>query len=95
MSTIPNQNDVIAVKHIIATSPKAYEVHLTGTNHMSFTDLPIISPTLVWMINTSVPKAGGQEVDPLATIEKMNDLVLKFFNATLKGEGNFTTSGMN
>jgi hypothetical protein len=62
---------------------------------MSMTDLPLISPFLVSMINASVPKGGGQEVDPYATIEKMNDLVLKFFNAYLKGEGNFTTAGTN
>jgi hypothetical protein len=42
-----------------------------------------------------VPKGGGQEVDPYAMTEKMNDLVLKFFNAYLKGEGNFTTAGTN
>ena len=90
MSDVPNPNDVIAVKHIVATDPQAYEVHLIGTNHMSFTDLPLISPFLVNLINASVPKAGGQAMDPLATIEKMNDLILKFFNAYLKGEGNFT-----
>ena len=78
-----------------SSSLQAYEVHLAGTNHMSFTDLPLISPFLVNLINASVPKAGGQAVDPLATIEKMNDLVLKFFNVYLKGEGNFTATGIN
>ena len=94
MDEVPDPN-TIAVKHIIATAPQAYEVHLAGTNHMSFTDLPLISPLLVNMINASVPKAGGQAEDPLATIEKMNNLVLKFFNVYLKGEGNFTASGTN
>ena len=94
MGDVPDPN-TIAVKHIIATAPQAYEVHLAGTNHMSFTDLPLISPLLVNMINASVPKAGGQAEDPLATIEKMNNLVLKFFNVYLKGEGNFTASGTN
>ena len=93
MDAIPNANEVIAVKHIVATAPKAYEVHLRGTDHMSFTDLPLVSPFLVSMINSSVPKAGGVEVDPFATIEKMNGLILQFFNAYLKGEGTFTTSG--
>ena len=90
MSNTADPN-TIAVKHIVATAPQAYEVHLAGTNHMSFTDLPLISPFLVNMINASVPKAGGQAVNPLATIEKMNDLTLMFFNTYLKGEGNFTT----
>jgi dienelactone hydrolase len=93
MAAIPDPTNTIAVKHIIATAPKAYEVHPTGTNHMSFTDLSLVSPFLVSMINASVPKAGGQQVNPLATIETMNDLVLRFFNAYLKGEGNFSTSG--
>jgi dienelactone hydrolase len=94
MSKVPDPN-TIAVKHVIATAPHAYEVHLAGTNHMSFTDLPLISPFLVNVINASVPKAGGQTANPLATIEKMNDLVLKFFNVYLKGEGNFTANGTN
>lgn len=91
MDDIPDPINTIAVKHVIATAPDAYEIHLAGTNHMSFTDLPLISPFLVNVINVSVPKAGGQAVNPLATIEKMNDLVLNFFNAYLKGDGSFTT----
>jgi predicted dienelactone hydrolase len=95
MGTVSDPTNVIAVKHVLATAPNAYEVHLPGTDHLSFTDLPLVSPALVWMINSSVPQAGGQEVDPLATIEKMNDLVLKFFNAYLKGEGGFTPAVTN
>jgi len=94
MADIQDPTNVIAVKHVIATAPQAYEVHLVSTNHMSFTDLPLISPFLVNIINASVPKAGGPVVNSRATIEKMNDLVLKFFNAYLKGEGRFTSAGM-
>lgn len=93
IAAVPDANTVVAVKHVDATAPDAYEVHLPGTDHMSVTDLPLISPFLVSMINASVPRGGGQEVDPYATIEKMNDIVLSFFNAYLKGEGAFTTSG--
>ncbi|MGA2821803.1 MAG: acetylhydrolase [Anaerolineales bacterium] len=93
MSAVPDPTNAIAVKHVVATAPKAYEVHFIGTDHMSFTDLPLVSPLLVSVINSSVPKAGGIEVDPLETIERMNDLVLKFFNAYLKGEGSFTVAG--
>jgi dienelactone hydrolase len=95
IAAVPDANNVVAVKHVTATAPNAFEVHLAGTDHMSFTDLPLISPFLVSMINAAVPKAGGQEVDPLATIEKMNNIVLKFFNAYLKGEGNFATTSTN
>jgi dienelactone hydrolase len=93
IAAVPDANTVIAVKHVTATAPNAFEVHLTGTDHMSLTDLPLISPFLVSMINASVPKAGGHEADPLSTIEKMNDIVLQFFNVYLKGEGSFTSAG--
>jgi dienelactone hydrolase len=90
IAKIPDAQETIAVKHVTATAPNAFEVHLTGTNHTSMTDLPLISPPLVALINASVPSAGGKEQDPYATVVKMNDLVLKFFNAYLKGEGTFT-----
>ena len=93
MAAIENPNDVIAVKHIAATAPHAYEVHLEGTDHMSVTDLPLISPLLVSVINASVPKGGGEEVDSYHTVEKMNSIVLEFFNAYLKGEGHFSPAG--
>jgi hypothetical protein len=56
---------------------------------MSPTDLPLASPFLVSVINASVPKGGGQAVDSDATIARMNDLTLRFYNAFLKGEGSF------
>ena len=93
MAAIPDANTVIAVKHVIATAPNAYEVHLTGTNHLSLTDMALSSPLLVSMITASVPKAGGQMTNALATIEKMNAITLQFFNVYLKGEGSFTSSG--
>jgi len=93
IAAVPNADTVVAVKHVTATAPKAFEVHLMGTDHMSLTDLPLISPFLVSIINASVPKGGGQEVDAYATIEKMNAIVLQFFDVYLKGEGNFTYNG--
>jgi dienelactone hydrolase len=93
IDAIPDANTVVAVKHVTATAPNAFEVDLPGTDHMSVTDLPLISPFLVSLINASVPKGGGQEATPYATIEKMNDIVLKFFNAYLKSEGTFTVAG--
>jgi dienelactone hydrolase len=93
IAAIPDAKDAVAVEHVTATAPNAYEVHLTGTNHFSVTDLPLISPALVFLINRSVPQGGGREVDPYATIQEMNALVLKFFNAYLEGEGTFATAG--
>jgi hypothetical protein len=40
-----------------------------------------------------VPGVGGAAADPYATIEKMNGIVLQFFNAYLKGEGAFSAAG--
>ena len=93
LEAIPDASNVIAVKHVAATAPKAFEVHLTGTDHMSFTDLPLKSPALLSLINRSVPQAAGHETDPLATIEKMNSIILAFFNTYLKGQGTFTYAG--
>jgi hypothetical protein len=93
IAAVPDAKDVVAVEHVTATAPHAYEVHLPGTDHMSVTDVPLVSPFLVSMINSSVPKGGGVEADPYGTIKKMTGIVLAFFNAYLKGEGSFTASG--
>ena len=88
----PNAADVIALKHVVATAPHAYEIDFPGTNHMGFTDLAISSPVLASLAMSSVHAGVGSDKDPLATIEKMNATVLQFFNAYLKGEGSFTTA---
>ncbi|MEZ4726948.1 MAG: hypothetical protein R3E79_07425 [Caldilineaceae bacterium] len=93
LGAIQDPNDVVAVKHVITTAPYAYEIHLPSTNHMSLTDLPLISPFLVSVINASVPKGGGDARDAYATIEEMNEIILAFFNAYLKGEGHFSAAG--
>jgi len=93
LAAVPDANAVVAVQHVTATAPDAFKVHLAGTDHLSLTDLPLISPFLVSVINASVPKAGGHEADPLATTNQMNEIVLEFFNVYLKGEGKFTAAG--
>jgi dienelactone hydrolase len=94
IAAIPDAQDVVAVEHVTATAPHAYEIHLAGTNHMSMTDLALTSPFLVSLIDAAVPKAGGQAVNALGTTEKINAMVLAFFNAYLKGKGTFTTAGI-
>ena len=93
IEAIPDADKVIAVKHVTATAPNAYEVHIAGANHMSLTDLPLTSPFLASMISSSVKNVGGETADRLAVIEEMNDTALSFFNAYLKDEGSFTTPG--
>jgi hypothetical protein len=91
LDAVPDAQDVVALEHITASAPQAFEVHLTGTDHQSLTDLPLVSPFLVSVMTHSVKKVGGGEsADKLYVIEKINDLVLTFFNAYLKGEGNFS-----
>jgi len=87
---IPDAKDVVAVKHVTATAPQAYEIDYPGTNHMSFTDLALNSPLLTSLLNGSVHTVAGSDADPLSTIEKLNATVLQFFNVYLKGEGSFT-----
>jgi dienelactone hydrolase len=89
MNKIPNADEVVAAKHIKSLAPAAYEVHLAGTNHMSLTDLAVISPLAVSLINQSMNIGGGPEADAYEIIATMNADVLRFFNATLKGEGVF------
>ena len=80
-------------KLIPATNPNAFEVYFKGTNHMSVTDLPLVSPFLVNIICGTFNNNGGrQEADKYYIIEKMNSSVLQFFNCYLKGEGSFHSS---
>jgi len=50
---------------------------------------------MVSLINSSVPKAGGVETDPYGTLVKMNDIILNFYNAYVKGEGAFTVAAVD
>jgi len=92
LDEIPNASEIVGAKHVIVTAPHGYEVHLTGTNHFSVTDLPLVAPIFVSMMRSSVPGIREAETDPFVTIEKMNEIVLQFFNTYLKGEGSFSVT---
>ena len=92
IAAIPNAGEVVAVKHVVATAARAYEIDFAGTNHLSFTDLALNSPLLTSLLNGSVHSVAGSEADPLSTIEKLNVTVLQFFNVYLKGEGSFSVA---
>lgn len=83
----------LPMKRILATAPKAYEAYVGGTNHMSLTDLPLISPVAVQLISGSFGKVGDSAADSRYVIETMNKLVLQFFDANLKGQGSFKSAG--
>ena len=93
LAAIPDANTIVAVKHVSATAPNAYEIHLAGTNHMSLTDLPLASPFLASMISNSIKNVGGETTDQLEILDKMNGIVLQFFDVYLKGNGTFTYKG--
>lgn len=93
-ASITDSDFIIPKDLISATAPKAYEVYISGTNHMSLTDLPLFSPFLANMIMGSIKKIdGGQEADKYYVIERMNSIVLEFFDCYLKDEGSFQYAG--
>lgn len=55
-------------------------VVFSDVKHMDFTDLPLISPFLAWML-------GSGEVDHAETLNTINGIVLDWFNYYLKNEG--------
>lgn len=61
-----------------AHAQEAYDVVVRGSGHLNFTDLPLFSPTLAGML-------GVGSVDSRYCIETMNQIVLRFFDHTLKG----------
>jgi dienelactone hydrolase len=77
-------------KYISSISPKAFEICIRGSNHMSYTDLPLFSPLLANQLSGISGGSAKANVDKYYCIETMNKLVLEFFNCYLKGEGAFT-----
>jgi dienelactone hydrolase len=80
-------------RFITSISPQAFEVSIKGTNHMSYTDLPLFSPFLASQLSGMSGGASKATVDKYYSIETMNALVLDFFDTYVKGEGMFTTKG--
>jgi hypothetical protein len=92
-ASITDPNFVIPGRHITATAPAAYEIHIAGTNHMSLTDVPLVSPLLVTLIGNPKNLTHQYEADEYHVIETMNAKVLEFFDSYLKGKGRFTSAG--
>lgn len=66
--------------YIIAHAENGKTVVFWNAGHMDFTDLPLISPTLANML-------GHGDVDSEKFLTRMNQIVLDWFDYTLKGEG--------
>ena len=72
---------------ILEGASEGYRTYIRGAAHMDLTDLPLFSPVLAGMLNTS-----ESTVDHEACIDTVNSLVLDFFDCCLKGEGTFTVN---
>ncbi len=59
---------------------RAYDIVIRGSGHLNFTDLPLFSPALAHMLGTG-------EADSRYCIKTMNQVVLEFFDNTLKDSG--------
>ncbi len=86
---IDNPEYVYPNKYISSISPKAFEICIRGSNHMSYTDLPLFSPLLENQLSSISGGSSKANVDKYYCIETMNKLVLEFFNCYVKGEGTF------
>ncbi|MBU8918570.1 alpha/beta hydrolase [Bacillus sp. FJAT-29953] len=90
MDSVTDPNLVLPQKYISDTAPDAYEVFIKGTNHLSLTDLPVVSPFFAKMINGSTDKSTtAHAADKYKVLETMNEIVLEFFNSYVKDEGSF------
>ena len=74
------QQEGLAYSNLSASAhaAQAYDVVIRGSGHLNFTDLPLFSPALASML-------GIGSVDSRYCIDTMNNIVLAFFNHTLKG----------
>ena len=68
---------------LISHAAEGYAVTIRDTEHMDFTDLPMLSPLLGGMLGSG--SRGCRE-----TMTIVNGLVRDFFDDTLKGEGTFS-----
>ncbi|MDE7097548.1 MAG: hypothetical protein K2O60_00180 [Ruminococcus sp.] len=75
-------------KYLLDNAVDSREIHFDGTEHMDFTDLPLLSPTLAKML-------GKGSVDSAEFIPKMNSIILDYFNYYLKGEGELNIESWN
>lgn len=84
-----NPEEVYINHHISSISPAAYETYVKGSNHMSYTDLPLFSPFLANQLSSISGGSAKAKVDATYCIETMNQLVLEFFDCFVKDKGVF------
>lgn len=85
---------VLPQEYILDTAPNSHVVYIKGTNHLSLTDLPLVSPVLANMINGSTDKGSNAiSENKYEVLETMNEIVLNFFNSYVKKAGEFQAEG--
>lgn len=75
-------------KYVLDNAADGREAHFDGTDHMDFTDLPLLSPVLAKML-------GKGDADPSEFIPEMNGIILNYFDFYLKGKGEPNTAPWN
>lgn len=63
----------------------AYNVHFKGAKHLSLTDLPLFSPIMANLLQ----EGRRADIDKYYAIETQNELILRFFDYTLKNQAQF------
>lgn len=72
---------------ILDNATEGFSTYINGAAHMDLTDLPLFSPFLSGLLNTSESNVDHEEC-----IDTVNSLVLDFFDCYLKGEGVFAVN---
>lgn len=72
---------------ILDNADEGFSTYFRGAAHMDLTDLPLFSPYLSGMLNTSESTVDHEECT-----DTLNRIVLDFFDCYLKGEGQFAVN---
>lgn len=72
---------------ILDNADEGFSTYFRGAAHMDLTDLPLFSPFLSGMLNTS-----DSTVDHEECTDTLNRIILDFFDCYLKGEGQFAVN---
>ena len=78
----PYSNNVI-----LDNADEGFSTYFRGAAHMDLTDLPLFSPFLAGMLNTSESTVNHEECT-----DTLNRIILDFFDCYLMGEGQFAVN---
>lgn len=84
-----NDREYFVNRLVSATAPASFEVVFRGAQHLSLTDLSLVSPPLALMLDSG----RTAQIDPLYCLETMNAIILRFFDSYLKDVGEFKSAG--